>query len=482
MTTGHTVEKIGGTCISRADELMDTLFLRGGGSGPYGRLFVVSAFGGITDLLLEDKKSGESGVYGHFASAETDMKWSEALDRVAARMVEEHARLLDHPGDRQEADEFVRDRIEGARSCLIDLQRLTSYGHFRLGDQMLTIRELLSGLGESHSAKVVALMLNRRGVDARVVDLTGWRDETHPDLETRLKTALDGIDFNTELPIVTGYAQCREGLMREFDRGYSEVTFAHIAALFGAREAIIHKEFHLSSADPRIVGADRVIKIGRTDYDVADQLSNLGMEAVHPSAAKILRQAGIPLRVVNAFDPEDDGTLILAEVEATPRVEMVTGLTVAALEVHEPDMVGVKGYDAAILDALTRNDVWIVSKASNANTITHYVTPQLKTLRLVERAIEKTFPNAEIAIRKVALVSAVGRGLIGIDVPARGLRALAAAGVRVLGVQALSRSVDVQFLVPEDRLNDAIAAVHEALVEEATDPGIASEPDLKRRV
>ncbi|MFP3442481.1 hypothetical protein R0K18_32590, partial [Pantoea sp. SIMBA_133] len=83
-------------------------------------------------------------------------------------------------------------------------------------------------------------------------------------------------------------------------RGYSEVTFATIAALTGAREAIIHKEFHLSSADPRLVGPENVRKIGRTNYDVADQLSNMGMEAIHPKAAKKLRQAGVPLRVANA--------------------------------------------------------------------------------------------------------------------------------------------------------------------------------------
>ena len=134
-----------------------------------------------------------------------------------------------------------------------------------------------------------------------MIDLTGWRDERHPDLEARIGEGLEDVDLASEMPIVTGYAQCREGLMRRYDRGYSEVTFARIAAATAAREAVIHKEFHLSSADPRIVGEDKVVKIGRTNYDVADQLSNLGMEAVHPSAAKILRQADIPLRVANAF-------------------------------------------------------------------------------------------------------------------------------------------------------------------------------------
>ena len=255
----HTVEKIGGTSMSRIRELVDTLFKGGrSASDTYSRVFVVSAFGGITDLLLEHKKSGEPGVYALFASAENDHGWSEKLSRVADAMCDAHADVLDHAGDRAAADGFVRERIEGARSCLIDLQRVCSYGHFRLSQHMAIIRELLSGLGEAHSAFVASLLLRRQGVAARFVDLSGWRDETDVTLDQRIGRALNDIEFSKEMPIVTGYAQCSEGLMREYDRGYSEVTFSRIAALTNAREAIIHKEFHLSSADPKLVGADKV--------------------------------------------------------------------------------------------------------------------------------------------------------------------------------------------------------------------------------
>ena len=462
----HTVEKIGGTSISRADELLETLFIdRHRRESPYNRIFVVSAFGGVTDLLLENKKTGDAGVYGFFAAAQNGMKWSEALDRVAVAMSDRQNRLLAHAADRQEADDFLRERIEGARSCLIDLQRLSTYGHFRLGPQMMTIRELLSGIGEAHSAKTATLMLKRCDVNARMIDLSGWRDETHPNLEARIKDGLADVDLATEMPIVTGYAQCLEGLMRQFDRGYSEVTFAHIAALTGAREAVIHKEFHLSSADPRIVGADKVVKIGHTNYDVADQLSNLGMEAVHPSAAKILRQAEIPLRVANAFEPNDRGTLIVPETNIDPRVEMVTGLHVVALEVFEPDMVGVKGYDATILQALTRHDVWIVSKTSNANTIIHYVNAPLKAMQRVEKDIAEVYPTADITVRTVAMVSAVGSSLAGLQVAGRGLEALKHADIVPIGLQSSGRQVDVQFILRTDDMIDGLKALHEALVE-----------------
>lgn len=460
-----TVEKIGGTTMSRLHELRDTLFI-GDRRGPslYGRVFVVSAFGGITDLLLEHKKSGEPGVYAQFANADTGRGWHEGLARVAEAMERAHDAVLDHPADMAQARAFVSDRIEGARNCLTDLQRLCAYGHFRLSEHMLQIRELLSGLGEAHSAFVATLMLRRAGVNARFIDLSGWREDASVDLTGRIRRGLDSVDPAAEMPIVTGYAQCAEGLMREFDRGYSEVTFSRLAAQIGAREAIIHKEFHLSSADPRQVGADKVQKLGHTNYDVADQLSNMGMEAIHPKAAKVLRQAQVPLRVTNAFDLGDPGTLIDDRPADRPAVEIVTGLDIFALELFEQDMVGVKGYDAAILDVLMRHNVRIVSKTSNANTITHYLDSSMKVMRRVEKDLAALYPRAEVTARPLAMAAAIGRDLGGLAVLTRGLQALEKGGMASLGASQGPRNVDVQFILDRDDLQSAIRALHDELI------------------
>ncbi|AYE87582.1 aspartate kinase [Sulfitobacter sp. D7] len=463
----HTVEKIGGTSMSRVNQLKDTLFVGDRkGADIYGRVFVVSAFGGITNLLLEHKKSGEPGVYAHLANASNDHGWHEALTRVSAEMQRVHREVLEHPGDIEQADAFVSERTHGARNCLIDLQRLCAYGHFRLSEHMLQIRELLSGLGEAHSAFVTTIMLQRAGVNARFVDLSGWRDEGNVTLDERIAQAMEGIDPHTEMPIVTGYAQCAEGLMREFDRGYSEVTFSKLAALTGAREAIIHKEFHLSSCDPKLVGEHAVKKIGRTNYDVADQLSNMGMEAIHPKAAKTLRQADVPLRVTNAFEPEDPGTLIDDRKAETPAVEIVTGLDIVAFELFEQDMVGVKGYDTAILDVLTRHNVRIVSKVSNANTITHYLDASLKTMRRVEKDLAQIYPAAEITTKTLSMASVIGRDLNGLSVLQRGLVAIAEAGQTAIGASQGPRNVDVQFIVERESLQPVIKALHGAFIEE----------------
>ncbi|MDX5299464.1 MAG: aspartate kinase, partial [Gammaproteobacteria bacterium] len=320
---------------------------------------------------------------------------------------------------------------------------------------------------EAHSAFNTSLLLQRDGIHARLVDLTGWRSPELLPLDARIAEAFAGIDLRRELPIVTGYAQCREGLMRTFDRGYSEMTFSRIAVITGAREAIIHKEYHLSSADPALAGADKVVPIGRTSYDVADQLANLGMEAIHPRAAKGLRQAQIPLRVKNTFEPEHTGTLITHDyVSDQPRVEIIAGRKgVYAIEVFDQDMLGEADADRRILDVLARFKVRSITKDTNANTITHYVDSTLKSVKRVVSALEEVFPNGEVRTHKLAIVSAIGSDMQVPGILARTVKALADQNISILALHQCLRQVDMQFVVAESDYEKAVRSLHQALIE-----------------
>jgi aspartate kinase len=195
------------------------------------------------------------------------------------------------------------------------------------------------------------------------------------------------------------------------------------------------------------------------------------MEAIHPSAAKGLRQARIPLRIMNTFDPDDPGAVIRGDLEATaPAVEMITGLTgVYAFEFFEQDMVGVKGYDAAILEAMKRHKAYIVAKTSNANTITHFLKGAAKAVKRVEQDLNERFPSASINSRKVALISILGRDLRLPGLGARALTALADAGIEPLGFHDLLRKVDMQVVVDEGDHDACIRALHRALIEQSGD-------------
>ena len=464
----HTVEKIGGTSMSRFDELLDNLLIgERQGASLYNRIFVVSAYAGMTNLLLEHKKTGEPGVYQRFAEARSEGAWLPALETLRERMLAKNAELFPQIFQRQFADRFIEARLNDARECMRSLQRLCSYGHFQMAEHLMKVREMLASLGEAHSAFNAVLALKQRGVAARMIDLTGWQQDQPLAFEEMIARAFDGAEPGRELLIATGYAHCREGLMNTFDRGYSEITFAQIAASTGAREAIIHKEFHLSSADPALVGSDAVVTIGRTNYDVADQLSNLGMEAIHPRAARTLRRAGIELRIKNAFEPEHAGTLISQDYcSAKPCVEIIAGRRdVWGIEVFDQEMLGDIGHDMEISRLLKQLRLYVVNKDSDANSITYYCSGSRKLIDRAARLIEERYPAAEVRLHNLAIVSAIGSDLKVKGILARTVAALAGAGISIQAIHQSIRQVEMQCVVGAGDYDAAIRALHRALIE-----------------
>ena len=107
MSSLHSVEKIGGTSMAATATLFDNVLIAGRkGADLYHRIFVVSAYAGMTDLLLEHKKSGEPGVYARFVPDEDADGWRQAMETVRRAMQERNATM------------FVRaDRLAGGQ-CL----------------------------------------------------------------------------------------------------------------------------------------------------------------------------------------------------------------------------------------------------------------------------------------------------------------------------------------------------------------------------
>ena len=60
------VEKIGGTSMSAFGDVLRHIMLHDP-NRIYGRIYVVSAYSGVTNQLLEHKKTGERGIYALFA-------------------------------------------------------------------------------------------------------------------------------------------------------------------------------------------------------------------------------------------------------------------------------------------------------------------------------------------------------------------------------------------------------------------------------
>lgn len=463
----HTVEKIGGTSMSRFGELMKNILIGDRkGDELYNRLFVVSAYGGVTNLLLEDKKTAAPGIYAAFASGDNRL-WQEKFESTRKRLLEINRSFVELGLDVEKADAFVNDRMEGVKSCLLHLVQLRSFGHFRREDYLPPTRELLSSVGEAHSAFNSTLILRAHGVNAVFVDLSGWKDQETGTMEETIRHHLAGLDFAKCMPIVTGYAKCAEGVMATFDRGYSEITFSKLAVVTGAREGIIHKEFHLSTGDPKLIGEEHVRPIGHTNFDIADQLADMAMEAIHPKASKEMELHHIPIRVDNAFDPGNPGTLINSDfVSPEPRVDMICGRKdIVAIEVFDPEMVGASGYDYQVLKHFAKNKLSYIAKNTNANTITHYVSERNTDLTQCVDELKADFPTARVTTREVAIIAVIGSNMKIPGFLSRAATALASAGINILALDQCMRQVNMQFIIERDKFKEAQIALHRELVE-----------------
>ena len=425
----------------------------------YNRIFVVSAYGGVTNWLLEHKKTGEPGIYGIFVNSGD---YLTALDELLEKLLHINSGFGILKLDQEAARNFISERISRSKNYLNSLAEVLASGYVNKQNILLAAREILASIGEAHSAFNSANILVNNGIRADFIDLCGFNDTEFLTIDERIRKAFSGIDPSSTIPVVTGYTKGTEGIMREFDRGYSEVTFSKIAVEVSATEAVIHKEFHLSTADPNIVGTDKSRPVGMTNFNVADQLADIGMEAIHPKASKPLELAGINIRIKNTFEPDHPGTLIARDYRGKEsRVEIISGTDkVIALEVHDPLMVGQVGFDLDIMQILARYGISYILKSTNANSITMAIWEKDRKDALIDELKERYH---EVTEKKAAIVSALGTNIAKPGALSKATTALYLNNINIDAVSQSLKQVNMQFVIGREDYRKAVVALNEAL-------------------
>ncbi|MDL2223252.1 aspartate kinase [Bacteroidales bacterium OttesenSCG-928-M11] len=458
-----TVEKIGGTSMSQFGDCLNNI-IKGNRTGEdlhnmYNRIFVVSAYNNVTNWLLEHKKTGEPGVYTKFLNNE---EYESAMDELCDKLLDINESFASIGLNVAEANNFIKYRIEQAKIYLSSMYQVIASGYVNKDNIYLAAREILASIGEAHSAWNSVNILNNHNINATFIDLCGFNDNESLTIDERIHKAFQNIDFSKTLCIATGYTKGTEGIMRAFDRGYSEVTFSKIAVDIKADEAIIHKEFHLSSADPKLVGVDKSIPVGKTNYIIADQLADVGMEAIHPKAAKPLELAGVKIRIKNTFEPEHPGTIISNDyVSPVPKVEIVSGTDkVIAFEVHDPLMVGEVGYDLRIMEVMQNHHVSYILKSTNANSITMIAWDNEATHTMLNELRQKVY---QLTIKPAAIVCAMGTNIAHPGFLYRGAKALSDNNINIECFGQSLKQVNMQFVIARDQYTNAVVALNDAL-------------------
>ena len=452
------IEKIGGTSMSRFPEIVDNIILKDK-EHVYGRIYVVSAYAGVTNDLIEHKKTNQPGIYKLF---EDQQNYPIKMIRLQESLYKLNETFKDIGLDVEAANNFIGDRIDQSINILRSMDNVLASGYVSREELLLAARELLASLGEMHSAFNSANILKNRGYNTTFVDLSGWDDSRQLTIDERIKDSFAQINPFSTICFSTGYTKGTEGIMREFDRGYSEVTFSKIAVLLGADEAVIHKEYHLCSGDPLIIGEENVKPVCNTNYDVADQLADVGMEAIHPKASKPLEIKNIPIRVKNAFDPDHPGTLITKDfIAPESKVEIITGSkAVICMEIHDTRMVGEVGFDLRIMQVFDKFHVSYICKMTNANTIDLIIEEKDCTPHFLTELNEAM---EEVSTSPVAIVCAIGSNIAQPGIMAKAALALAEKSINILAVSQTKRQTNMQFIVERDQFAQAQMALHGAL-------------------
>ncbi|MDX2191635.1 MAG: aspartate kinase [Bacteroidota bacterium] len=455
-----TVEKIGGTSMTAfADVLQNIILYPKTINEINNRIYIVSAYSGVTNWLLEDKKTGAPGIYHDFINFKD---FHASIANLSIKLKEMNKKYESIGLNINEADAFIDSRINDAQKYLDALAEVLASGYINKENIFQAAREILASIGESHSAFNSVNILKNKGYNAILVDLSGFNDYEAYTIDQRIAHSLKGIDFANNITIVTGYTKGIEGIMREFDRGYSEVTFSKVAVAVKANEAIIHKEYHLSSADPNIVGIDKCVPVGFTNYDVADQLADVGMEAIHPKAAKPLELNNINLRIKNTFEPDHPGTLITKDfVGEKKRVEVITGTDkVLVIDIHEPLMVGSVGFDLHLMEDFAKFGISYICKATSANSISVVIWEKDHKEGLIELLKSK---YQTITVKKTAIVCLIGTNIDQPGVLGRAAVSLGENDINILLISHSIRQVNIQFVIEREKFKEAIKVLNGTL-------------------
>ena len=362
---------------------------------------VVSAMTKVTDALLAAFEVAKRGD----ASA-------------AAASLEPH--FLRHV---EVAEEYIpfgqrkafNEELSYAREELSDL--LTRASRRSLPLSML--KDAIVSYGEQLSARLLADVLKAKGVNARPMDSRRlivtddefgaaqpiW-EETAELLRLELPPPIEA----GEVPVMGGFiAGNRSGETTTLGRGGSDFTAAIVAAALNARELQIWTDVTgVMTCDPRICSDANTIPV--LSYEEAAELAYFGAKVLHPKTIKPAVDNAIPVRVCNTFQPDEVGTMILAQSDEVPNKikSIASKKNITIVRITSARMLGAYGFMSAVFQVFDRHrtviDVISTSEVSVALT--------LDSTDNIEKVVDDLRRLGDVEVENgYAVICVVGGGL-----------------------------------------------------------------------
>ena len=399
------VIKFGGSSISSSKNIEKSLRIINNYKGNV--IVFFSAFGGITNLLLE---------CGKLASLQ-NKEYLNKLEEVKEKHLHICKSLFDI-NNQSPILSFVQQNLNHLESILEGVYNLKEFSN--------KSSATIAGFGELMSHHIIGKLGESRGLDFLVKD-------SREIITTKLvKVNNNQVDFDLtkkkwdlfykkvkqRIVIMPGFiARDNFGNDVTLGRGGSDYSASIIASICDAKKLDIWTDVSgMYTANPRIV--KQAISIDSLSYQEAMELSHFGAKVIFPPTIQPVMNRNIPITIKNTFSPNDNGT----EISNTnnSRFNIVKGIShiqeISLLTLEGSGMIGSPGFSKKLFDVLSLNNINIImiTQASSEHSIC--VGIKEDECNKAEKIIEEEF-NFEIinniikplkTERNLAIIALVG--------------------------------------------------------------------------
>lgn len=278
----------------------------------------------------------------------------------------------------------------------------------------ISVDELVSR-GEYFTSRMMADYLGFPFVDAKDVIRFNYDGSVNfEETEKKLNVAM----LKYERFVIPGfYGSMPDGSIRVMSRGGSDITGSILAKCL---KADIYENWTDVSgfmmADPRIVKDPKQIE--KITYAELRELSYMGASVLHEDAVFPVKEANIPINVLNTNKPEDKGTIILDTIEPSDRDPRVTGIAgrkgFAAFALYKQHMADDAGFLARALNVFVKLGITVEHMPSGIDSVS-FVVREKETANRVYDVIaalrEELKPDDVKFMGDISLIAVVGRNM-----------------------------------------------------------------------
>ncbi len=336
----------------------------------------------------------------------------------------------------------------------------------------------LLSTGEQVSIALVAMAFMEKGQPA--VSMTGAQagilsSDNHGKgriLTIDPKRVFKALDEGNVV-VVAGFQGITDcGDITTLGRGGSDTT---AVALAGAMQADVCEIFTdvegVYSTDPRI--APNAVKLDEITYGEMLEMARLGAGVMQPRAVEMGSRYGVPIHVRSTFS-DNEGTIIREDYTMKANEHVIQGVA-DDTNVAKVSVVGVEnkpGIAHHIFQSLADKNVDVDMIVQSIRTVEDQKTDIVFTITLDDVVLARevldglkaeTKMEEYVINEKMAKVSIVGAGMLG--EPGVAAQMFGILGEENINIEIISTSeISITCLIAEDRVKDAIRAIHDNLV------------------